>query len=304
MSHAILLISCPDRKGITATVTNFVYQNNGNIVHADQHIDTSGNYSKTSRGVILSASEGHPQVGNTFFMRIEWDLKNFRLNRAKIRGHFAKIARKFGMTWELYFTDQKVRTAIFVSRHLHCLYDLLLRHRQGQLSCEIPLIISNHSDAKAVASDFGIKFMQVPITPLNKSAQEKKEIKVLKQAMVDLIVLARYHQVLTRAFVQTFSNKIINIHHSFLPAFAGKNPYLQAFKRGVKIIGATSHFVSEELDAGPIIEQDVAHISHRNSLEDLVQQGEDLEKMVLSRAVKLFLQHKILTYGNKTVIFD
>lgn len=283
MCHAILLVSCPDQKGITAAVTNFIYENSGNIVHADQHIDGQS---------------------NTFFMRIEWSLDGFSIGKEKIDEHFELIANKFQMKWELSFSDRCSRVAFFVSKHLHCLYDLLYRQKAGQLACEIPLIISNHSDARKVADDFGIKFFEVPINKDNKIEQEKKEIEILKKENIDLIVLARYHQIFTGTFVSAFHNRIINIHHSFLPAFAGKNPYLQAYEKGVKIIGATSHYVTEQLDGGPIIEQDTVHISHRDSLDDLVRKGEDLEKAVLNRAVRLALQKKILSYGNKTVIFD
>ncbi|MCK4882196.1 MAG: formyltetrahydrofolate deformylase [Candidatus Omnitrophica bacterium] len=283
MCHAILLVSCPDQKGITASMTNFIYENNGNIVHADQHID---------------------EQGNTFFMRLEWSLDGFDIGKEDIGDRFKAIANKFQMTWDLSFSDQQVRMAVFVSRHLHCLQDLLYRQQAGQLSCEISLIISNHSDAKPVADHFGIKFLEIPITEDNKSEQEEKEIKVLNEEGIGLIVLARYHQIFTQNFVSTFHNRIINIHHSFLPAFAGGNPYLQAYEKGVKIIGATSHYVTEKLDDGPIIEQDTVRISHRDSLEDLVRKGEDLERVVLSRAVRLALQKKILSYSNKTVIFD
>ncbi|MCK5082983.1 MAG: formyltetrahydrofolate deformylase [Candidatus Omnitrophica bacterium] len=283
MCHAILLVSCPDQKGITASMTNFIYENNGNIVHADQHID---------------------EQSNTFFMRIEWSLDGFDIGKEDIGEHFKAIANKFQMAWDLSFSDQRIRMGIFVSRHLHCLQDLLYRQQAGQLACDIPLIISNHPDARAVADHFGIKFLEIPITEDNKSGQEEVEIKALNEEGIDLIVLARYHQIFTENFVSTFHNRIINIHHSFLPAFAGGNPYLQAYEKGVKIIGATSHYVTEKLDDGPIIEQDTVRISHRDSLDDLVRKGEDLEKVVLSRAVRLALQKKILSYSNKTVIFD
>ena len=208
------------------------------------------------------------------------------------------------MTFELYFSDEKPRMAVFVSKHLHCLYDVLLRQRSGQLACDIPLIISNHPDARRVAKQFKIKFYEAPITRKNKAAQEKREIAVLKKERIDVVVLARYHQVLTKNFVDAFKNKIINIHHSFLPAFAGKEPYAQAYRKGVKIIGATSHYVTEKLDQGPIIEQDTVRISHRDELSDLVRKGEDLEKIVLSRALRLYLGRQVLVYNNKTVVFD
>ncbi len=283
MSNAILLISCPDERGITATVTNFIFKNNGNILHADQHIDTQT---------------------NTFFMRVEWNLQGFKIDRKKIAENFGPIASQFKMSWELYFTDDKPRLALFVSKYLHCLYDLLFRYKAGHFSCEIPLIISNHKDAQRVAQDFGIKFLEIPITEENKILEEKREIKILQENNIDLVILARYHQILTKQFIKAFPQKIINIHHSFLPAFVGKSPYAQAYQKGVKIIGATSHYVTETLDNGPIIEQDVVRVSHRDSLDDLIRKGEDLEKVVLSRALRLALERKILTYNNKTVIFD
>ncbi len=281
MSNAILLVSCPDKRGITATITQFVYEHNGNILHADQHIDDQ-----------------------TFFMRIEWSLTGFSIKKADIGKKFESIAKKFKMKWEIHFTDKKPRMAIFVSKHLHCLYDLLYRYRSGQFRCEIPLIISNHVDAKSLANDFGVAFHRIPITKTNKAKQEQKELYLLKKEQIDFIVLARYHQILTKQFIKNYQNQIINIHHSFLPAFAGANPYKQAYQKGVKIIGATSHYVTEELDEGPIIEQDTVRISHRYTLDDLIHKGEDLEKVVLSRAVRWHLERKILSYNNKTVIFD
>jgi len=283
MTHAILLISCGDNKGITATVTSFVFTHNGNIVHADQHID---------------------EQSNTFFMRIEWSLENFALERDQISAQFEPIAARFNMKWSLHFTDEKQKVAVFVSKHMHCLMDVLLRHKDGQLDCEIPLIISNHPDAKKIADSFQIPFHEYPITKENKIDQEKKELVLLKEHSIDLIILARYHQVLSSHFVYEYHDRIINIHHSFLPAFAGKSPYAQAYAKGVKIIGATSHYVTEALDEGPIIEQSTTTISHRDSLGDLIRKGEDLERMVLSRAVRWHLERKILSYNNKTVIFD
>lgn len=283
MSHAILLISCPDQRGVTAAVANFIYEHNGNIVHADQHID---------------------EQSDTFFMRAEWSLDDFNLEKGKIGECFKPVAQNFQMTWDLSFTDERTRVAIFVSKHPHCLQDLLYRHKAGQLDCVIPLIISNHPEAKKPAGDFGIQFYEMPVTKENKTEQEQKEMEILRKERVDLIVLARYHQILSGALVNAYPNRIINIHHSFLPAFAGKNPYLQAYEKGVKIIGATSHYVTEKLDDGPIIAQDTVEISHRDALGDLIRKGEDLERIVLSRAVRLALQKKILSYGNKTVVFD
>ncbi len=283
MNHAILLISCLDQKGITAAVTGFIAARQGNIIHADQHID---------------------EASNTFFMRIEWSLEGFALTDAQISDAFLPIAQQFKMTWELCFSKQKPRVAIFVSRHLHCLYDLLYRHKAGQLSCEIPLIISNHPDAAGIAKEFNIKFHQFTVLSDNKTSVEAQQMALLDEARIDLIVLARYHQILTAHFVDAYKNRIINIHHSFLPAFAGKSPYLQAYQKGVKLIGATSHYVTEDLDQGPIIDQDTVRISHRDTVEDLVRKGEDLEKTVLNRALRCHLDKKILCYGHKTVVFD
>lgn len=283
MENAILLISCPDTKGIVAKVSNFLYRNNGNIEHADQHIDSEN---------------------NTFFMRIEWSLKDFKIDKDRIADEFRSIAEEFKMDWHLYFTRDIPSVAIFVSNYLHCLYDLLLRYKSNQFPCKVSMIISNHSLAKKVAKDFNIEFFEFPITKENKIVQEREQLALLKRNNVELVVLARYTRILTKQFVETFPNQIINIHHSFLPAFVGKHPYHQAYKRGVKIIGATSHYVTEELDAGPIIEQDTIRVSHRDSLKDLIRKGQDLEKVVLSRAVRWHLERKILVYNNKTVVFD
>lgn len=281
--RAVLLIWCQDNKGITAAVTNFIASNNGNIIHADQHID---------------------EQTKTFFMRIEWMLDGFAICEEKILDKFSPIAEKFQMDYNLYFSDQIPAAAIFVSRHMHCLYDLLLRHKEGHFNCRIPIIISNHTDAKPIADTFGIKFYHIPITKENKLEQEKKELDILHASGIDILILARYHQILTGSFVDEFPNRIINIHHSFLPAFAGSDPYGQAYRKGVKIIGATSHYVTEQLDQGPIISQDVVKISHRESLQDIIRKGQDLEKIVLSRAVQWHLERKILVYNNKTVVFN
>jgi len=283
MKNAILLLSCPDQKGIVAKISQFIFEHNGNIEHADQHIDAQS---------------------NTLFMRIEWSLNTFAIAKEKIAGIFEPLAREFSMKWNLYFSHETPRVALMVSKYLHCLYDVLLRYREGQFKCEIPLLISNHSNAQNVAQHFGIDFYEFSISPENKGEQEKKQLTLFKEKRIDLVVLARYMQILTPQFIADFSYKIINIHHSFLPAFVGKQPYYQAYQKGVKIIGATSHYVTEELDSGPIIEQDTVRISHRDSLNDLVRKGEDLEKVVLSRAMKWHLERKILVYNNKTVIFD
>jgi len=283
MNNAVLLISCSDAKGITASVTDFVFKNNGNIVHADQHIDART---------------------NTFFMRIEWSLEGFALQRDQIAESMRPIADQFDMSWELHFTQRKERVAVFVSKHLHCLHDLLYRHKAGHFSCEIPLVISNHRDAEAMVKGHKIKFACIPKDLSNKSKQEEKELDVLKKEKIDVIVLARYHQIFSDDFVKHYPQRMINIHHSFLPSFAGKNPYAQAYEKGVKIIGATSHYVTKDLDQGPIIEQDIVRVSHRDNVQDLVRKGEDLEKIVLSRAVRWHLDKRILVYNRKTVVFD
>ncbi len=280
---AILLISCPDQKGITAAVTAFVFANGGNIIDANQHID---------------------EQTNTFFMRIEWSLAGFKIPQGKIAEAFKSVGKTFRMSWDLYFSQEKPRVAIFVSQHLHCLYDLLLRHQSGQLYCDIPLIVSNHPQAQTVAKEFGIPCVLTRVDAKTKKQIEKQQLDLLHANDIEMVVLARYHQILSAGFVARYPNRIINIHHSFLPAFVGSSPYDQAYQKGVKIIGATSHFVIAQLDQGPIIEQDTVRISHRDSIGDLKRKGQDLEKIVLSRAVRWYLQRKILTYGNKTVVFD
>ncbi len=281
--HAILLLSCPDRKGLVAKISNFIFSHNGNIVHADQY---------TSKR------------GKIFFMRIEWELKGFALGRDEIPVEFEKLASPFEMKWALHFTDYVPRMAVFVSRHLHCLNDLILRHQMGEFKAEIPLVISNHDDARESVEQFGIKFFHFPITHQNKAGQEKLEINLLREMNIDVVVLARYMQILTAKFLEFYPYKIINIHHSFLPAFAGANPYQQAYDRGVKIIGATGHYVTESLDEGPIIAQDVIKISHRDTVADIQTKSKDLERIVLARALRLHLENKILVYGSKTVVFE
>jgi len=282
-ANAILLLSCPDKKGIVAGVSNFIFKNGGNIVHADQH---------TSVG------------SKTFFMRIEWELNGFRIPRREIGAAITPLANRFGMKWDLRFTDEVPRVALFVSRHVHCFHDLIMRRRMGEFRAEIPLVVSNHLDLKPLARQFGLKFMHFPITPANKARQEEREIRELERHRIDLVVLARYMQVLSNTFVEAWRNRAINIHHSFLPAFAGGKPYQQAYERGVKIIGATSHYVTENLDDGPIIAQDVIKISHRDSVDDIVMKGKDLERIVLARAVRLHLENRILVHGSKTVVFE
>jgi len=283
LNHAILLLSCPDRKGIVASVSQFIYKHNGNIVHAEQYTDTKK---------------------GQFFMRIEWELDDFDLGKKEIPEAFSPLAQQFQMKWMLCFTDYVPNVAIFVSKAPHCLYEILLRHSAGEIPANIKLIISNHPDLRPVAESFGTLFYFFPITPETKSSVEKQELAILKKHHIDLIILARYMQILTPEFIAHYPNRIINIHHSFLPAFVGSRPYHQARERGVKIIGATSHYVTPELDAGPIIEQDVIRVSHRDSVEDLIRKGRDIEKLVLARAIKLHLENRIVVYENKTIIFD
>jgi formyltetrahydrofolate deformylase len=281
--NAILLLSCPDRKGLVAKISNFIFNYNGNIVHADQHTS---------------------QRKKIFFMRIEWEMGGFSLGREEIPAAFAPLAAQFGMKWELHFTDYVPRIAVFVSKHLHCLNDLILRQRMGEFNMEIPLVISNHPDAEASVKQFGLNFYHFPVSAKNKAKQEKREIELLTEMKTDIVVLARYMQILTGKFLKVYPHKIINIHHSFLPAFAGGNPYQQAYDRGVKIIGATGHYVTENLDEGPIIAQDVMKISHRDSIADIQMKSKDLERIVLARALRLHLENKILVYGSKTVVFE
>ena len=284
MKTAKLLLHCPDKPGILAEVTDFITVNKGNIIYLDQYVD---------------------HVENIFFMRIEWELKNFLIPQEKIEDYFATLyAQKYEMFFRLYFSDTKPRMAIFVSKMSHCLFDLLARYTAGEWNVEIPLIISNHPDLQHVAERFGIPFYLFPNTKETKEEQERKEMELLAKHKITFIVLARYMQVISEQMINAYPNKIINIHHSFLPAFVGAKPYHAAFQRGVKIIGATSHYVTTELDAGPIIEQDVVRITHKDSIEDLVNKGKDLEKIVLSRAVQKHIERKILAYKNKTVIFS
>lgn len=279
---AILLISCPDREGLVAAITTFIAENHGNILHLDQHVDGEE---------------------NVFFMRVEWDLANFRIASQAIAGAFGGLADHFNMTWQLHFSSRTPKMAIFVSKEAHCLYDILSRWQSGEWQVEIPAIISNHPDLGEVASHFGIPFHYTPITKETKAEVEAQHIELLAQYQPDFIVLARYMQIITGEFIRHYPHRIINIHHSFLPAFIGAKPYHAAYGRGVKIIGATSHYVTEDLDAGPIIEQDVVRISHKDSVKDLVRRGKDLEKIVLARAIHYHLRNQILVYNNKTVIF-
>lgn len=280
---AILLIHCADQRGINAQVTQFVAFHNGNIVDFDQHVD---------------------QEQGIFFMRIEWELEGFRIPRDHIALHFEPLAQSFDMTWELKYSDRRPRMAIFVSKQSHCLYDILARRQAGEWDVDIPLIIGNHPDLEPVARSFGIDFRLFPITRETKREQEMRELELLEEERIDCCVLARYMQILSEAFVEALPHRVINIHHSFLPAFVGAKPYHAAFARGVKLIGATSHYVTSELDEGPILAQETMRVTHKDSVDDLVRKGKDLEKIVLARAIWDHLRHKVLVYGNKTVIFD
>jgi formyltetrahydrofolate deformylase len=282
-SIATLLVSCPDQRGIVASLAQLLYGHGANILDADQHTDP---------------------VAGQFFQRIRVDLSQIHTDRTSLEHGIGEVAARFQMTWRIAYGGTPKRMAIFVSKYDHCLYDLLLRHRAGELACEIPLILSNHADLAPVAAQFGVDFEVFPITRDNKREQEEREIERIEALGVDLVVLARYMQVLSGEFVARYPGRIINIHHSFLPAFMGGKPYHQAHTRGVKLIGATAHYATTDLDEGPIIDQDVARCSHRDSIDDLVRKGRDLEKVVLARAVRLHLQDRILVYGNKTVVFD
>jgi formyltetrahydrofolate deformylase len=278
---AVLLIDCPDRKGLVARVSGLLFERGANILHADQHIDR--------------------ELG-LFFMRVEWELEGFDLE--SFRAAFAALAAELNMTWKLTSSARKPRVALFCSQYLHCMADLLHRWRTGELVCEIPLIVSNHREVANLAAFYDVPFEHVPVTPETRAAAEARQLEMLERNEIELIILARYMQILSPAFVARFPAGIINVHHSFLPAFTGARPYHAAHARGVKLIGATSHYVTEVLDDGPIIEQDVARISHRDQVEDLVARGRDLERMVLSRAVRWHLDRRILCFGNKTVVFD
>jgi formyltetrahydrofolate deformylase len=278
-----LLVSCPDRRGIVAALAQVLYGHGANILDSDQHTD--------------------PEA-RLFFQRIRFDISELLTDRTSIEHAIAEVAERFAMTWKLAYATRTKRVALFVSRYDHCLYDLLLRHRAGELDCVIPLVVSNHPDLGRVAAEFGIRFEVFPINKDDKAAQEEKELELLDAEGIDLVVMARYMQILSAGFIGRYPTRIINIHHSFLPAFVGGRPYHQAYARGVKLVGATAHFATATLDEGPIIEQDVVRCSHRDSVEDLERKGRDLEKFVLARAVRWYLDDRILVYGNKTVVFD
>jgi formyltetrahydrofolate deformylase len=286
-NSAILLISCPDSKGEVATIADFVYRHGGNILHADEHAD---------------------EESGLFLMRVEFDPKDFDIDLndkdlADFGKQFTPIAEKFQMKWRLAQSSHRPRMIILVSKYDHCLVDLLYRHQSGELACDIPLIISNHADNQPLANFYKVPYAIVAVTKENKRDSEQRIQALIGDHRADFIVLARYMQILSNEFVNRYPQRIINIHHSFLPAFVGARPYHQAFARGVKLIGATSHYVTEVLDDGPIIEQDVVRVSHRDTVEDLIRKGRDLEKVVLSRAVRWHVENRVLLYGNKTVVF-
>ena len=284
MSTATMLIHCPDEKGIILSVTNYISRNNGNIVDLDQHVDSEQ---------------------KIFFMRVEWTLSDFNIPRENIGAHFgSEVAQKYKMQYTIHFRDEKIRMALMVSKMDHCFNDILSRYKSGEWNVEIPLIISNHPDMEETANRFGISYHYIPVSKQTKVEQEKKQLQLLSDHNIDFVVLARYMQILSENFIKDYSNRIINIHHSFLPAFPGAKPYHSAHERGVKIIGATSHYVTKELDAGPIIAQTTANISHKDRVEDLVRKGRDIEKVVLSRAIWYHVNRRILSYGNRTIIFD
>jgi len=279
----VLLISCPDRKGLVAVISDFIFRRDGNILHADEHRDE--------------------QTG-LFLMRVEFDPAGMNVGLQELSAEFVAIADRYQMQWRLASGERRPRMAILVSQYDHCLADLLYRHQAGEFDCDIPLVISNHPNSEALARFYGAEFVYIPLTHETKQEAERRQIELLSEAGCDLVVLARYMQILSPVFLQEFPQRVINIHHSFLPAFVGARPYHQAFERGVKLIGATSHYVTEMLDDGPIIEQSVVRVSHRDTVPDLVQKGRDLEKVVLSRAVGWHLDNRVLLYGKKTVVFD
>ncbi|MFV1982363.1 MAG: formyltetrahydrofolate deformylase [Thiohalomonadales bacterium] len=283
LNSAIIIITCTDQCGIVAAVTGFINDNSGNIIDLEQHVD-------------IEQSQ--------FYMRIEWDLTNFKIDSSNINTIFKnKISDKFKMSFDIHFSNEKPKIALFVSKHSHCFYDMLSRYQSGEWQVKIPVIISNHLDLEKSAKDLGIPYFYIPITPENKLSQEQKILEILSDNKIDLIVLARYMQILSKDFISQYENKIINIHHSFLPAFPGAKPYHSAYKRGVKIIGATSHYVTVDLDAGPIIAQDIEHVSHTDSIKELIRKGSDIEKIVLARAIWKHINYKTLVYNNRTIIF-
>jgi len=281
--RAILLLSCKDQKGLVASIANFISDNGGNIVNLDEHVDSDE---------------------KMFFIRVEWEIGGLKFGKEELHSQFQPLADQFNAKWEIEFAEEKPKLAIFVSKYDHALQEILWRYKLGEFDVEISAIISNHDDLASLAENYDIPFHFFPISKESKNEQEKKEVELINKLEVDLIVLARYMQILSADFVSNFPNKIINIHHSFLPAFIGGNPYKQAFERGVKMIGATSHFVTNDLDEGPIIAQDIVRISHKDSVKDLVRKGRDLERLVLAKALHCFLEHRVLVHKGKTIVFE
>jgi len=283
METAILLLSCPDAPGIDARISTFIWQNEGNILHFDQHVD---------------------EEFRRYFARVEWTLEGFKIPKGRLKEAFRPLGQDLRADWSIYFSSERPRIAVMVSKLFHCLYDLLAKWKEGRLRCEIPLIIGDKPDAKDVAGMFGVPFYHIPVDPSRREEGEEKQIELLKRENVELVVLARYGKVLSPRFVGEFRNRIISVHPSFLPAFPGKDPFTQAYRRGVKLIGATVHFVTEEIDEGPIIYQDVARVSHKDGLSDIIRRSEDLEKTILSESVRLFCERRLLVYENKTIVFE
>jgi len=281
--NAILLFTCPDQNGIVAKISQFIYEGGGNIIDLDEHVNQNQKF---------------------FSLRVVWSMENFSIPASQLHDAFKALGKEFNAHWKIEFSGSKLRLAIFVSKYDHCLQEILWRYNLNEYEIEIPMIVSNHPDLQDLAEANGIAYHVFPITNGNKAEQEAKEIALLKENNIDLIILARYMQVLTPAFIQEFQNKIINIHHSFLPGFVGGKPYKQAYERGVKIIGATSHFVTEELDEGPIIEQDIMRITHKDTIKDLIRKGRDLERTVLARALLYKAEHRIIVDGKRTIVFD
>ena len=279
----ILTLRCPERKGVVAAVASFIYEHNGNIVRADEHQD--------------------PDL-KLYFMRLEWELSDFRLAIERFAERFAPIAGEFAMDWHVTRSSYRLKVAIFVSKSGHCLADLLYRHHIGELRCDIPLVVGNHPDLRKLTEFYGIPFYEVAVRPDDKADAERAALELLRTHEVELVVLARYMQILSDAFIGHFPNRMINVHHSFLPAFVGAKPYHRSYERGVKLVGATSHYVTEVLDEGPIIEQDIVRINHRDSLAALIRKGGDAERAVLTRAVRWHIENRIMVYGNKTVVFS
>lgn len=283
MEKAILHFICPDQPGLVSIISSFIFERKGNILSLNEFVDTDT---------------------KTFFLRVAWDMDGFQLNEEDFRREFGKFGDRFDASWEIFFSSKKLKVAIFVSKYDHCLRDILWRQGMQEFPIEIPLIISNHPDLLSIGERYGIPYHVFPVTKESKREVEQEELAILKEHDVNSIVLARYMQILSPEFVKHYPNQIINIHHSFLPAFIGGNPYRQAYDRGVKIIGATSHYVTEDLDEGPIIEQDISRISHRDEVKDLIRKGRDLERLVLARALKLHSEQRVLVHGRKTVIFE